>query len=152
MEERIKKLEIITERIARKNSKVTSKAYITPFPISNAVFGDEINGVVLTYLFPSDGKITKGMVKLGSKPKDEITICINIFNDYNSESKGFTVNKKNNDLKIDRDVKSGDCLKVTVNPKGETIIKEVWIAFLWKPTVGSSIVKQFLLEEPEGGN
>lgn len=147
MEERVKKLEIITERIARKTSKVKTKAMITPFPISSAVFGEDVRGTILTYLFPCDGKIVKGIVKFGSKPKDEVVIKIEQFNDYDSQSKGYTVNKKNNELGFDLPVLFGDCLKVSVEPKGEIKLTEVWMAFLWEPSINSTVVKQFLLED-----
>ena len=55
----------IIERLGRRQRKVAS-AMITPVPISNAVVGENITGDILYYMFPSDGKITKGIVFFGS--------------------------------------------------------------------------------------
>lgn len=147
MEERISKLEKITERIMRRSGKRMS-AFITPYPISNAVFGERLEGSVLRYMFPCDGTITKGYVRLGSKPKKSIMFEIRMFNEDSSTTKGFTVDKRFLFVKPEINVFAGDCLEIKIIPE-EEIITEVWIAFLWKPTVNNTEVKDFLIEEME---
>lgn len=144
---RVEDLEMITKRLMRRASKKTS-AIITPYPISNAVFGEDVKGVILRYMFPCDGIISKGMFRLGSKPKKEVLGVAKIFNDETQQSKGFTITKKSLKADLGIEVKSGDCLEVSISSV-EDILTEVWIAFLWKPTMADVEVKSFLIEELE---
>jgi hypothetical protein len=144
---RIEDLERVSERLMRRATKKHS-AVIIPYPISNAVFGDDVQGVVLRYMFPCDGVISKGLFRLGAKPKKEVLGVAKIFNDETQESKGFTINKKSLKVDLDIKVKSGDCLEVSISSV-EDILTEVWIAFLWKPTMADVEVKSFLIEELE---
>ena len=149
--ERIEFIELIVSRLARRTRKV-AQAIITPYPISNAVIGEglvgkSLEGIILRYLFPCSGKITKGYIKLDKKPKDGVEIFVRIFNDVFSESKGFTVDKRSLNIDTELSVKPGDCLEVTLKPKGESVVGEVWISMLWVPTTGD--VQQFLIEELE---
>ena len=146
--DRVEKLEQVTDRLMRRASKRTT-ALITPYPISNAVFGDKVEGVLLCYMFPCDGVISKGMFKVGAKPKKEIYIEAKLFNDVEVHSKGFTFNKKTfvaDNLAIE--VKSGDCLKVSLSPTDE-VVTELWVSFLWIPTVKDVEVKSYLIEDLE---
>jgi hypothetical protein len=149
--ERIEFIELVVSRLARRTRKV-AKAIITPYPISNAVIGEglvgkSLEGVILRYMFPCSGKITRGYIKLDKKPKDGVEISVGIFNETISESKGFTVDKKTLAVDTSLDVKPGDCLEVILKPKGESVVGEVWISMLWVPTTGD--VEQFLIEELE---
>ena len=49
MEKRLKQLEMVTQRLARRSKKTTS-AILTPYPISNAVSGEVVKCVVLKYI------------------------------------------------------------------------------------------------------
>jgi len=147
MEERVNKLEKITARLMRRAGKRMS-AFITPYPISNAVFGEKLEGPVLRYMFPCDGTITKGYIRLGNKPKKSIAFEIRMFNEDASTTKGFTVDKRFLFVKPEIPVFAGDCLEIKISPD-EEIVTEVWIAFLWKPTVNNTEVKDFLIEEME---
>ena len=146
-DKRVEDLEKITERLMRRAKKKTS-AMITPYPISNAVFGEKVEGVVLRYMFPCNGVISKGIFRFGAKPKKEILGVAKIFNDETQQSKGFTITKKVLAADLSILVKSGDCLEVSIAAV-EDILTEVWIAFLWKPTMSDVEVKSFLIEELE---
>ena len=144
---RVEDLEMITKRLMRRASK-KSVALITPYPISSAVFGEDVKGVILRYMFPCDGIISKGMFRLGAKPKKEVLGVAKIFNDEIQQSKGFTITKKSLKADLEIEIKSGDCLEVSITSVDE-VLTEVWVAFLWKPTMSDVEVKSFLIEELE---
>ncbi len=147
-EDRIAKLELVTSRLMRRAHK-KAVAMITPYPISNAVFGEDVKGSILRYMFPCDGKVNKGMIKLGSKVKKGIvSLVIQISNDNGSKSAGFTIDKKMIAVEPNIEVNAGDCLDITILSSEESI-KEVWISFLWIPTTKDVEVKSFLIEELE---
>jgi hypothetical protein len=123
-------------------------ALITPYPISSAVFGDKVEGPILRYMFPCDGVIVKGMVRVGNKPKTSIIFKIKMFNDTNSISKGFALEKKSLSIQPNIDVMAGDCLEISLITEDE-VVTEVWIAFLWRPTVSDVEAKSYLIEELE---
>lgn len=150
-QERIERIETIITRLVRRSRKV-AKAIITPYPISNAIIGDNLigkslEGVILRYMFPCPGKITKGFIRLDKKPKDGVEIDVRIFNDVKSESKGFTIDRKTLAVDTNLDVKPGDCLEVSLIPVGESEVKEIWISMLWVPISGD--VQSFLIKELE---
>ena len=145
--ERVERLELITKRLMRRATK-TAKAIITPFPISNAVFGEAISGTVLRYMFPCDGVISKGMIRLGNKPKTSTSFVVRVFNEIGSKSAGFTIDKKVLAAELNIEVKAGDCLDVSLSTEDEPVT-EIWISFLWKPTTKDVEVKSFLIEELE---
>lgn len=144
---RMENLEKVTERLMRRAHKRTT-ALITPYPISNAVFGDKVEGPILRYMFPCDGVVTKGFVRLGQKPKKDVAVEVKMFNEAGSTSRGFTIDKKSLSIEPNLKVKSGDCLELSLIP-GEEVVTEIWIAFLWKPTMNDVEVKSFLIEELE---
>ena len=148
MEERIKRLETITTRLARRAQK-RIVGLVTPYPISNALFGEKVEGVILRYLFPCDGKITKGMIMLGAKPKKWVSVNVKIFNEQNMEIKGFMIERKTISVKPDLSLKSGDCLEVSLTCSPEEVVNEVWISFLWIPIVNEVEAKSFLIQELE---
>lgn len=147
MEKRIEKLEIITKRLMRRSGK-RNAALITPYPISNAVFGEKLEGSILRYMFPCDGVITKGFIRLGKKPKTLISFEIKLFNEEGSTSKGFTVDKQFLLVQPDIKVSAGDCIEIKIASE-EEVVTEVWIAFLWVPSVNNVEVKKFLIEDME---
>lgn len=144
---RIEQLEMITQRLMRRASKRTV-ALITPYPISNAVFGEKVEGPILRYMFACDGIVTKGFVRLGAKPKKNVNLEVKMFNDANSVMKGFALERKSLSIEPNIPVKAGDCLEISLIP-GEEIVTEVWISFLWKPEVKDVEVKSYLIEELE---
>ena len=148
MEERVKKLETIATRLMRRANKV-SKAFLSPYPISNAVFGNDVKGTILCYMFPCNGTVSKGFVRFGSKPKGSVNIDIQISNDSKSSNAGVVLDKKISTIEPNLSVTGGDCLKIVMTPLNETIITEVWISFLWIPTIEDSEIKRFLISELE---
>ena len=144
--ERLDKLELVVTRLARRSRK-TAQAILTPYPISNAVIGESLDGVILRYMFPCSGTITNGYLMLDKKPKDGVEIDIRVFNNDVSESKGFTVDKRSLNVDTELSVKPGDCLEITLTKLGESVVKEVWVSMLWVPKSGNA--QQFLIEDLE---
>jgi len=151
MEDRIKKLEIITKRLSRRAKKQTS-ALITPYPISNAVIGEKVEGEVLHYMFPCEGKITKGVIDLGKKPKQSIIVSISLMGEEIGKSREFIISKKRLIITPNIKVNTFDKLTISVSYEAEKLddnITEFWTAFLWVPEVKDVEVKSFLLDEIE---
>jgi hypothetical protein len=146
-EKRIENLETIAKRLMRRAGK-TTHALVTPYPISNAVFGEKISGPILRYMFPCEGTLIKGVVRLGIKPKNPIVLGVKLFNNLNSNAKGFVIDRRILTINPDIPVNSGDCLEVSLEV-GEETVTEIWISLLWKPTVKDVEVKSFLNEELE---
>lgn len=143
-QERIERIERIITRLVQ-GSRDAVTAIITPFPISNAVIGEDVGGVILRYVFPCKGKITKGYVKLDKKPKLGTAINIKIFNDLTSESRSIIIHKKIHQVSTDLNVFPGDCLEVSVASKD--VIKEVWTSMLWTPDKSVTDIQSVLIEE-----
>ena len=147
MEDRVKQLEMVTTRLMRRSGK-RAAVLITPYPISNAVFGEKVEGPVLRYMFPCDGVVTKGFVRLGKKPKTNVMLGVKMFNESGSASKGFSLERKFLSIQPNLTVIAGDCLEISLDP-GEEIVTELWISFLWRPTVRDIEAKSYLIEELE---
>ncbi len=45
-------------------------------------------------------------------------------------------------------VKGGDCLDISIEP-GSELVTEVWVSFLWVPSVKDIEAKSYLIEELE---
>jgi len=144
---RIEHLEVVTQRLMRRASKRTV-ALITPYPISNAVFGEKVEGAILRYMFPCDGTVTKGFIRLNEKPKKGVNVEVKLFNDIGSTMKGFILDRKTLFIEPKIDVKAGDCLEISLTPS-EEIVTGIWISFLWKPEMKDIEVKSYLIEELE---
>ena len=147
-ESRIKKLEVITQRLMRRAHKHIV-GLITPYPISNSVVGDKIGGVILRYMFPCSGTITKGMVNLINKPKKWVSINVKLFNENKSTVKGFTVDRRMVTVEPNIPILAGDCLEVSLTTSSEDTVSEIWIAFLWTPSMKDVNAKSFLISEIE---
>ena len=145
-QERIERIEMIISRLVYRSGNDT-KAIITPFPISNAVVGDDIRGIILRYIFPCKGKITRGCVKLNKKPVARTAISVRIFNDMMSNTDSLIINKKIFMSSTDVVVFPGDCLEVSL--VSEDIIKEAWVSMLWTPDGNTVDIKKFLTDELE---
>jgi hypothetical protein len=149
LEKRLKFIERIISRLARRANKKAT-ATITPYPISNAVFGVAINGVILRYMFPCSGKITKAFLRLGEKPKTSISLQVRVFNNYRSIEKSFIVSKMILSENMTFDILHGDCLEVSlVNNNTNNAITESWISLLWEPSVSDIVAKSFLINDLE---
>ncbi len=151
MEDKIKHLEMVTKRLARRSRKKTV-ALITPYPISNAVLGDEVKGIVLRYMFPCGGTITKGVIDLGKKPKQEVAITFALMGDETGTSNVFVLTKKRLVIKPDIKASAFDRLTISISYKAEKpedAVTEFWTSFLWVPTVKDVEVKSYLIDELE---
>jgi len=146
--DRLSQLELVVTRVARR-SNTKKAAMITPYPISNATFGEDVRGPILRYMFPCDGMIQKGVLRLGKKPKEPISIGLNIANEESSHSVGYVVEKRQVVVNPNMNIVSGDCLTIHLLPNEEEKITEVWVAFLWVPSISDVTTKGFLVEELE---
>jgi len=148
-EKRIDFIEQIVSRLTRR-AKTTATAIVTPYPISNAVFGDDVRGAILRYMFPCEGVITKGLICLGSKPKNAIQVSLGTSDDIHGVSASYNITGKHLLLNPDIDVDSGDKLTVSVEPlSDEDKIEEVWASFLWVPSVKNVQIKKQLIDSLE---
>jgi len=134
LEDKVYNLEMVVERISKKNSKQCVKGIITPYPISSACFG-EVKGKILTYMFPCNGMITKGILKLVDKDsKANLTVTLE------NLSRVVKIDELVSETDYDLAVFAGDRLTVSID--SETSLSEVWIAFLWMPSMSEVEVKK----------
>lgn len=146
MEDRVKKLELIVSRLARKQPKRMS-AMVTPFPISNAVFGENISGPILRYMFPCLGTVTKGLITIDKRPSEVAIVGYEINNGLHNTKNTYTMTSKKFLVEPKVSVDSGDQLTVSIFPTGEDVIEEVWISFLWVPQIREVDIKRILIDD-----
>jgi len=149
----IKRLEMIARRLERRATKKKS-AFITPIPISNGVAGECVEGVILRYMFPCDGKITKAAILFDKKPKQSVVVEFDLMGLQSGVSSSVVVDKKKYSFEPDINVSAFDCLTVRLSydvdeKVPENNVKEVWTAFLWTPSIADVEVKSFLIKEME---
>ena len=149
MEARIKKLEVLVQRLIRKSTKKTVSAMVTPYPISNCIAGEEVSGTVLKYMFASRGVIGKGRIQFDRKLKSGVRITVLLENDEGGQSRSYIANRNVMLIEPDLEVFSGDRLTVSVSPcdSEDGVLTEIWIAFIWTPHVGEATIKSFLIDE-----
>ena len=151
LEEQMKFVDIMLERLNRKKEKI-AKGLITPFPISNFV-DFPVEGVVLKYMFPVNGQLLFGGMFIEKLPKDGVDILFNLqtsnnLGTYRTESM-FT---KSNTFTIrpNIDIRSGNKLTVSVIPKIEgSEVSGVWTSLLWIPAMKELAIKKILIDELE---
>ena len=149
--QKIKKLSKIVERLARRSHKQTS-ALITPVPISNCVIGEEVKGDILKYMFPCPGTLNKGGIFLNTKPKSGAAIILTAENELGSGSRSYQITRRNLLFEPKIELDTWDRLTVsffTVDPEDK--VAEVWIALLWTPTVKDVTIKNYLIDQLDGG-
>ena len=148
-EEKVKKLELVVERLSRRSRKQTS-VLMTPYPLSSCLIGD-VNGEILRYLFCCSGALTKGGIFLNIKPKTDAFVTLSIANEFGGTSKTYPVVRRNLVFEPEIEINTWDRLTVTfssVEPEKESDkITEVWFALLWVPSVKEADVKNFLIDE-----
>ena len=150
-EGRVAFIEKVVSRLARRTNK-SATVLISPYPISNAVFGEKVDGIVLSYMFPCGGRITKGAVDLGKKPKQDISVVVSLMGEETGESKTFVLTKRRLTMKPDIEVKTFDRLEVSISyeaVKPEDNLTEFWASLLWVPTIKDVVAKSFLIDELE---
>ena len=146
-EERIKQLERITARLARRSRK-TAKAIITPYPISSCVTGEDVRGPVLHYMFSCTGVIAKGLIDIGTKLSEGATVKFYVSNKVHSVTKEYVMSRRTFLIEPGIAVDSGDKLIMSISPNGEEDkIREVWVSLLWIPDIADADIKQFLIGE-----
>lgn len=147
-EKRISKIEDILLRLARR-SRVSTKAVVTPYPVSYCATGDDVRDEIMKYMFCAEGNISKCLFVLDKRPKVGVMVTVNISNDVRGVSKSYVLNKKSFIVEPDIEIFSGDKLTVSVFPlEGEKEnIKEVWVSFLWIPYIKDADIKSFLIDE-----
>ena len=148
-EKRIDFIERIVTRLARR-AKVSAKVMITPYPISNAIRGKDVQGPVLCYMFPCAGKITRGLIDIRKRLEEGASVEIDVRNMSHGVSKSYIMDRDKFICEPQIEVDSGDQLVITVLPNNkEDKIEEIWISFLWVPSVKDVEMKSFLLDELE---
>ena len=147
MEERIKSLEKQVARLQRKQPKKIMAA-LTPYPISNCVTGENVEGPILRYMFSATGRITKGLVRITNSMKSgaEVEVCIS--SDIGREHRVYNMSRQSILIEPDFEVYSGDRMTIFITPaEPEEKITEVWTSFLWIPNIKEVEVKKFLISE-----
>ena len=148
-ETRISFIEQVITRILRRVPKKTH-AIMSPYPVSNAVISEEVKGSILYYMFPCKGKITKGAINIGKKPKQEVFVDFRIRGKEKGSAKSFLLPKKKNLLELNFDIEEFDQLIISIDYEAKKEIDnltEVWAAFLWVPTVEDGEVRRYLINE-----
>jgi len=145
VEEQIKHIDTLLKRFSRKLHK-TVVGIVPPYPISNYV-QSPIDGVVLKYMFPADGKIVLGVLHIEDMPKSGIDIYAVVHFDETQKSETFFTKKESILIKPDIDIVAGSRLTLSVKTNGEELVSGVWVSLLWVPEIRESIVKQFLIDE-----
>lgn len=145
----LERVATVVERLTRRQVKQTA-AIITPYPISSCTQGEDVRGEILKYMFCASGSIDKGLVTLAKRPKDAVEIKITIENDLGKESKSYMITNKSLLSEPRLAVYSGDRLTISIFPTGpEDKLTEVWVAFMWTPSVKDASIKNFLIDELE---
>ncbi len=139
----------MVDRLNRRANKV-AKAFVTPYPISSCVSGDDVKGEVLKYMFTCQGKILKGGIFLDHKPKKGLSVEIAVVNELTGSSKSYVVDRKSLLFEPKVEVTAWDRLAVSITPLDPTDkFTEVWTGFLWVPNIKEVDVKNFLINELE---
>jgi len=148
IEPRIAKIERIVGRLSRRSRKKMT-ALLTPYPISNAVLGENVEGNILHYFFPCTGKVTKGAIDLGKRPKESLILNVEFKGEEVGRGKNFTLDRKLTILDLDIDVKEFDKLTASLTNESDQPITEVWIGFMWVPAIRDIEAKSFLFKDLE---
>lgn len=145
VEKQIEHIDTILKRFSRRLHK-TAAGVIPPYPISGYV-QSPVGGVVLRYMFPSDGSITLGALYIETMPKSGVDIYAVVHLGETYKSEVFFTKKASVLIKPDIDIAAGSRLVLSVKTRGEEEVFGVWASFLWVPRVKDSIVKEFLMDE-----
>lgn len=147
-EKRINFIELMVSRLMRRARKKHT-ALITPYPISNVVFGENVEGCILRYMFPCSGNITKAMLYLDKKPKEDIELFIDLIDNTGGMSKNYFITQKQTTIDTKIPVISGTRLEISLNHID--VITEAWISFLWVPSIKDIEAKSYLINDLESG-
>ena len=129
----------------RRRLHKTVVGVLTPYPISSYCQSSE-QGDVLRYMFPTNGKITSGIMYIEGMPKKGVDINISITG-AESRSKSFKTKKPLSDLKFSEGIVGGDRLIVSLLTDFESgFALGIWTAFMWVPEMKDAEMKQLLLQ------
>ena len=146
-EKRISFIEKVVTRLARRAVKKIA-AMITPYPISHASFGDDVKGVILCYMFPCKGVITKGFIDIGKKLNSGATVSMSLSSGQTNRSVSESLNEDSVLIEPNVSVDPGTKLIVSVTPNDDAEkMTEVWISFLWTPSIKDVEIKSYLIDE-----
>lgn len=148
MEDRIKKLEKISERLIRRSQKV-AKAIIMPSPISGGVSNVVGGEIAFEFMSPCKGTISNAVVKICSKPEGNPFAEILIIKGINTQKQIISIDKELVIFPMSVDVDAGDLVSALIVASVEHPINQAWVSMLWTPTVSDAKVKQFLIDELE---
>jgi len=146
-EKRISWIETIVSRLVRR-ARTRMSAVVAPYPISACIVGKP-QGELLRYMFPLDGTLTKAIVHLNKKPKDQVVIRAEIEDNSGAKGNSFFLEKKHTSVQLDVQVKTGDRLIISSSTEENEDISEIWFSFLLIPEVSDAKVKSFLINELE---
>ncbi len=121
---------------------------ITPFPITAFMENTQDNNAI-RYMFPMGGKITLGTAYFEDMPEIGVDIHINIYRGDAVNSTVLFTNEKYFLIEPDTEVLAGDRLAVSIVPRGEADLNNIWLSFLWVPNTKDAEIKQFVLTELE---
>ena len=146
-EKRISFIETVLTRLVRRSVKKIS-AVMTPYPISACVKGDKVQGEILKYMFAARGTITKGLLRFDKQLNSGVRIEVSIASDPGENKVTYIANRNQMIIEPKVEVYSGDRLTISVSPiDSEETLNEVWISFLWIPSMEEGAIKSFLIEE-----
>jgi hypothetical protein len=121
---------------------------ITPFPITSFMENTKDNNAI-RYMFPMGGTITLGTAYFEDMPEIGVDIHIDIHRGDTVNSTVLFTNKKYFLIEPDTEVLAGDRLSVSVVPRGEADLENIWLSFLWVPKTKDAEIKQFVELELE---
>lgn len=146
-EEQMKSVDVILNRFSRRLHK-TVTGVLSPYPISNYT-QSPVNGVVLKYMFPINGRILLGCVFIEDMPKSGVDIYAVVHTEEGHKGETFFAKKQSILIRPNIDVVAGSRLVLSVMPKAEEQVSGIWVSFLWVPEIGDSVIKQFLIDDLE---
>lgn len=149
IEKRVKYIETILRRLARRVHKKTS-VMLSPVPMSAYMTGENLSGLTLYKSLMFKGKLIKGFVEFGVKPKDEVMLHISVIGVNHADSYSFKTNRKRIGADLNIPVDNGSTLSFSVEASNpEEVIREVSVTVLWTPDISNAEVKSFAIEELE---
>jgi len=145
---RVRSLEVIAKREARKRIKVKSLTGILfPFPIMS--FGEPgEDGVVFKAIFPCDGTIVNAIVEVEgdlTNQDNPPTLTAQLTIERDVYDRQFEVRKRVSDIELDLPVLRGAKLQIVADKS----LKEVWIGLLFVPAVSDALVRKIVEKSAE---
>ena len=144
LEEQMKHVDTVLKRFSRRLHK-TVVGVIPPYPISGYV-QSSIDGVVLRYMFPAEGRIILGALHIEEMPKSGVDVYAVVHLEDIHKSEVFFTKKASVLIRPDIDVVARSRLTLSVKAKGEEQVSGIWASLLWVPEIKDSVIKRFLVD------